>query len=192
MLSQLNAHLLNHLLTQNTWATERLTPYAGKVIELALPPLRSRLRILGNGQFDDASGEISPHATLRLNPGAALRFLADRQLDATQLAIEGDTELATAVGKVLQNLRWDVEEDLSRVIGDIPAHQLTQAGTRIRQEIGRQATSVAGMFAEYWLEEEPLIAKKPHLAQFSRDVDALREDAERLEKRLQRLEQSRP
>jgi ubiquinone biosynthesis protein UbiJ len=47
------------------------------------------------------------------------------------------------------------------------------------------------MFAEYWLEEEPLIAKKTHLAQFARDVDALREDAERLEKRLERLEQSR-
>ncbi len=191
MLTQLNAHFLNHLLDQNSWAADRLRPLGGKAIELALPPFRTRLLILDNGQFDPAPDETAVLASLSLRPGAALRFMLDRQLDATQLSIEGDTELATEVGKVLQGLRWDIEEDLSRVVGDIPAHQLTETGTHIRRELGRQAASIAGMFAEYWLEEDPLITKKTHLAQFSRDVDALREDAERLEKRLERLEQSR-
>jgi ubiquinone biosynthesis protein UbiJ len=44
------------------------------------------------------------------------------------------------------------------------------------------------MFAEYWLEEQPLIAKRRHLEQFSRAVDALHEDTERLAKRLEKLE----
>ena len=92
---------------------------------------------------------------------------------------------------MLQQIRWDFEEDLSRVVGDIPAHQLTQTGARVRQELSRQALSLAGMFAEYWLEEEPLIAKRVHLERFSSAIDALRDDAERLEKRLEKLEQAR-
>ena len=191
MLTQLNAHLLNHLLEQNSWAADRLRAFGGEVVELALPPLRARLCILGNGQFDSAPADAEPQATLSLQPGAALRFLLDRQLDASQLSLEGDTELATEVGKVLQGLRWDAEEDLSRVIGDIPAHQLAQTGSLLRQELGRKASSLAGMFAEYWLEEQPLIAKRRHLEQFSREVDTLRDDVERLAKRLESLEQQR-
>ena len=119
------------------------------------------------------------------------RALMQKLESAAVSRIDGDAGLAGAVGNVLQGLRWDVEEDLSRVIGDIPAHQLTQGGQKIRQELGRQAWAVAGMLAEYWLEEEPLIAKRRHLEQFSHDVDTLRDDVERLAKRLEKLEQSR-
>ncbi|OIQ79980.1 hypothetical protein GALL_382670 [mine drainage metagenome] len=100
-------------------------------------------------------------------------------------------EVAATVGQVLQGLRWDFEEDLSRIAGDIPAHQIARTGNRIRQEAERQAASVAGMLAEYWLEESPLIAKRVHLERFSRAVDTLRDDAERLAKRLEIREQKR-
>jgi ubiquinone biosynthesis protein UbiJ len=47
------------------------------------------------------------------------------------------------------------------------------------------------MLAEYWLEEQPLIAKKRHLEEFSTEVDALRNDVDRLAKRLEKLERSK-
>lgn len=167
MLAQFNAHIINHLLSQNAGAAEQLRRYAGKTIALALPPWQIRLVILESGEFASAPDSAEMDAGLNLPPGAALRFLTGRQLDATHLVMRGDSELATEVGKVLQGLRWDVEQDLSRIVGDIPAHQLTQAGTRIKNELSRQALSLAGMFAEYWLEEQPLIAKCRHLEQFA-------------------------
>ena len=188
---KLTADALNHLLRQNSWATEKLRPYAGKTLHLCVPPLQSTLTIDGAGEFSSATENATIDATIRLSASAALRMLISPESAIGLATLEGDMDFASSVGKVLQQLRWDAEEDLSRVVGDIPAHQLSQTASRIRQELGRQAASAAGMFAEYWLEEAPLIAKKTHLDQFAHDVDALREDADRLEKRLERLEQSR-
>lgn len=188
---KLSARALNHLLSQNSWAEEKLKPHAGKVVQLSLTPLVSVLAITGSGHFESAPAGALPDASITLAPSAVLRVLFDPAAAAAVSRIDGDAGLAGAVGNVLQGLRWDVEEDLSRVIGDIPAHQLTQGGQKIRQELGRQAWAVAGMLAEYWLEEEPLIAKRRHLEQFSHDVDTLRDDVERLAKRLEKLEQSR-
>jgi ubiquinone biosynthesis accessory factor UbiJ len=188
---RLTADALNHLLRQNTWAAEKLRPHAGKNIRISVTPFSSTLTVDEAGEFGLAATDAPIDAEIQLGAGAALRLLFQPDLIGNAVTLQGDMELASAVGKVLQGLHWDVEEDLSRVVGDIPAHQLTQTGDRIRQELGRKITSLAGMFAEYWLEEQPLIAKQRHLEQFSRDVDTLRDDTERLAKRLEALEQKR-
>lgn len=186
---KLSADALNHLLRQNSWAAGQLQPYAGKTVRLSLPPLQSTLTINAAGEFDAVTGNDAD-ATIALTPTAALRLLLQPESAASLATLSGDMQLATAVGKVLHGLRWDAEEDLSRVVGDIPAHELSRAGSAIKHELARQAQAIAGMLAEYWLEEQPLIAKKRHLEQFSREVDALRDDVERLEKRLQHLERN--
>lgn len=187
---KLTAEALNHLLRQNGWASEQLRPFSGKVIRLTLPPFHSTLSIDQAGEFAAAAPDTPADAEIGLTPGAAIRLLVEPDAANGLVSLQGDSELASAVGKVLRGLRWDAEEDLSRIVGDIPAHELSQAASRIRREIGRQAWSIAGMFAEYWQEEQPLIAKKRHLEQFARDVDALRDDVERLAKRIERLEQA--
>lgn len=182
---------LNHLLRQNVWAVTRLHPYAGKTICLNLPPISSMVTLVDGGEFVPAIENAIPDATITLKPTAALRRLTGQPLRADDYRLEGDAELATNVGKVLQQLEWEVEEDLSRLIGDVPAQQLVNFGKRAVDEGRRQAESLAGMFAEYWLEEQPLIAKKHHLEQFAAEVDTLRNDVERLTKRLEKLEVSR-
>lgn len=186
---KLTADALNHLLRQNSWASEQLRPYAGKVVKLALPPFSTTLAIDRAGEF--APTDAQPDAEIGVTPGAALRMLFDPAAMQGLATLNGDAELAAAVGKVLRGLRWDAEEDLSRVVGDIPAHELSQAGARIRAEIGRQALSVGGMLSEFWLEEQPQLAKQRHLEQFAREVDTLRDDVERCAKRLEHLERDR-
>jgi ubiquinone biosynthesis protein UbiJ len=105
----------------------------------------------------------------------------------SQVRIEGDTELAKAMAKVLQNMKWDYEEDLSRVIGDIPANKISAFAKSTAHEAKQQAVNFAEMAAEYWQEESPLIAKKRHVEDFVKKVDVLRDDVERLEKRLAKL-----
>ena len=183
------ADALNHLLRQNNWASEQLRLYTGKTVRISIPPFSSTLRIEPWGEFSPAADQTNVDAEIALTPGAALRALLDPETAATSAKLEGDTELGAAVGKVLRKLRWDTEADLSRIVGDIPAHELAKAGTGVRQEFKRQALALAGMFSEYWLEEQPQIAKQRHLEQFAREVDALRDDVERFAKRLERLEQ---
>lgn len=182
---------LNHVLRQNDWAAEPLRPYAGKTLRFDLPPLSATLTLVDSGEFVPAIENAVPDATITLTPMAALRRLLKQPLQSGDYRVDGDAALAAGVGKVLQQLEWEYEEDLSRLIGDIPAQQAVSFGRRAVAEGRRQAESVAGMLAEYWLEEQPLIAKKRHLEAFAAEVDTLRDDVARLEKRLARLEAER-
>lgn len=188
---KLTADALNHLLRQNPWAAEQLRPFAGKIVRITVPPLQTMLMLDAAGEFSTAAEAAMADAEISFSPGAALRALLQPEQASSLADLHGDMELATAVGKVLRGLRWDAEEDLSRIVGDIPAHQITRTATRIRDELARQAWSVAGMFSEYWLEEQPLIAKRHHLDQFTQAVDTLRDDTERLAKRLDLLARKR-
>lgn len=191
-LAQINVGILNHLLNQQPWSRDQLCRFAGKTLQLSVPPVTLHLLVESNGEFaalTPAEGS-TPDATLSLTISAAFKLLWQKQLDPSQLTLTGDTELAAEVGKILRSLSWDVEEDLSQVIGDIPAHKLVSTGKQVAQEASRQALSLAGMLSEFWQEEDPLIAKSRHLAQFTQDVDTLRDDVERLAKRVEKLDTS--
>jgi len=182
---------LNHVLRQNAWAADRLQPYAGKTVCFNLPPISSTVTIVDGGEFVPAVENAIADATITLSPLAVLRRLTGQPAQPDDYQLQGDAELAASVGSLLQQLEWEYEEDLSRLIGDIPAQQLVGLGRRTVQEGRRQVESLAGMLAEYWQEEQPLIAKKRHLQEFAAGVDALRADVERLQQRLVKLESSR-
>ncbi|MDR2220755.1 MAG: hypothetical protein LBE24_09290 [Methylobacillus sp.] len=181
------ADVLNHLLRQNTWAGEQLRVFSGKTVRLSLLPFSSDLLITPTGEFSAALEQTPVDAEITLSPSAALRAAFNPETAHQAASVNGDTELAAAMGKVLRDLRWDAEADLSRVVGDIPAHEIAQAGSRAKQEVARKASALAGMLSEFWLEEQPQIAKKRHLEQFFQSINTLRDDVGRLEKRLDRL-----
>lgn len=191
-LAQINVGILNHLLNQQPWSRDQLCRFAGKTLQLSVPPVTLHLLVESHGEFAalTSAENSTPDATLSLTISAAFKWLMQKQLDPSQLTMTGNTELATEVGKILRSLSWDFEEDLSQVIGDIPAHKLVSVGKQAAQEASRQAISLAGMLSEFWQEEDPLIAKSRHLAQFTQDVDALRDDVERLAKRVEKLDTS--
>jgi ubiquinone biosynthesis protein UbiJ len=101
--------------------------------------------------------------------------------------IEGDTELAKTLAKVLQNIKWDYEEDLSKVVGDISANKASHFAKSTAQEAKAQVVNFTEMAVEFWQEENPLIAKKHHVEDFVQKVDVIRDDVERLEKRSAKL-----
>ncbi|GBG15573.1 ubiquinone biosynthesis protein UbiJ [Novimethylophilus kurashikiensis] len=179
---------LNHLLHQNAWAPEHLQPYAGKTLRLELAPFSTDITIVDSGLLVPAVENPVIDASIALSPTAAFRFALSREFDLSGARMEGDLDLATGVGRVLQQLEWEVEEDLSRLLGDIPAHQLVSTGKRVVGEGKRQLRAFGEMLADYWLEEQPLIAKQRHLEAFSQEVDTLRDDLARLAKRIEKLE----
>jgi ubiquinone biosynthesis protein UbiJ len=76
---------------------------------------------------------------------------------------------------------------LSRIFGDIAAQRMVSAAESFSTWGKQSFDSLSRSFSEYWTEERPLIAKSTHVKQFIAEVDALRDDVERLEKRLQNL-----
>ncbi len=177
---------INRLLRQNSWALERLRPFAGKVVRAECFPVTMLLGITEAGEMAAVPAAV-PDVTLRLTPGVMLRLAARDASAWNNIAVEGDPQLAAALNHVARNLRWNVEEDLSRVFGDIAAHRMVQTGRKL-DTWGRQgADNLARSFAEYWTEEQPLIAARADIEQFNLEVDALRDDVARLEKRIEHL-----
>lgn len=176
----------NHLLNQHPAQRAELAQFTGRRIGIVLPPLDVHGVVTEEGWLAVCEGEAE--ATLRLKHGVALAQLSGRVPDLADVLLEGDTELAANVGRIVRQLKWDATEDLSRVVGDIAAQRL-QGFARglfgIKGEIG-------GRLLDNWLEhlreESPLLARKDGVEQFVRAVDTLRDDAERLEKRLAHLE----
>ena len=183
---------LNHLLSQQPWAAERLRPFAGRIVEIRCPPFPDlRVAIQENGLLEPARGEAASALLVKLKPGALPLLLARDDAARGQIEIEGTADLAGAVDELFRRLRWDYEEDLSRVFGDVVAHRLASGGKAFagwqREAVQRLAESLA----EYWVEEQPLLVRPAAAEKFGLEVDALREQVARLEQRIERLESPR-
>lgn len=178
---------INNLLRSNNWALEQLSPFAGKTVQFECPPLQLALIVLENGEVASPPYRTSPEVTITLTPGLLLRVLARDETAWTDISVKGNTGFASAINHVWRNLRWDVEEDLSRVFGDIAAHRMARTGRSLEQWGRQSADNLLHALAEFWTEEQPLIAGKYEVEQFNRDVDALRDDLARIEKRLELL-----
>jgi ubiquinone biosynthesis accessory factor UbiJ len=183
------AAALNHLLKSASWARERLRPFAGKVVRFELVPFTVAYTLLETGEVADAAAAATPDASFTLIPGIALRMLGGDSDAWQKVAVAGDGALAREILYIAQNLKWDVEEDLSRVFGDVAAHRMVSAANELRRWQRDSARSFTRAMAAYWTEEQPLVASKPDIERFVREVDGLRDDVARLEKRIEQLMQ---
>jgi ubiquinone biosynthesis protein UbiJ len=154
-----------------------------------------RLALLAADVTAGASGELpgsnAADATIAGSPLALLHLLrggSTHRGSAAAARVSGDAEIADAYRRLFALARPDLEEELSRVIGDFPARRLAQLGARGFAWL-RQARRTAGEnVAEYLQEESRDLVNRAELEEFLRGVDALRDTAERIEARLKRLE----
>ena len=189
MFKSISTRVLQHLIAQNSWANGILRPFAGKSVQFNIALINTSLVILENGSLAIAGDANIADARVTISPSLLLRLLAKDETARMQIDIEGDTHLAAELAKVLTNMHWDYEEDLSKVMGDVPAYKVGQFTRQAGKTIKDTGVNLASMLSEYWQEENPLIAKKRHVEQFNAEVDTLRADVERLEKRLAKLSQ---
>lgn len=178
---------LNHLLRAQAWAREALRPHAGKVAAFRCLPFETRLAILDSGEVAPAAAGAMPAVTLTLTPGLMLRVAARDDSVWRDIVIDGDTALAGTIHHLWRHLRWDAEEDLSKIVGDVAAHRIAGSGRTLQRWARTGGDNLARAFAEYWTEEQPLIAGRADVAAFNTGVDSLRDDVARLEKRIERL-----
>jgi len=179
---------LARLVEREQWARDRLAPFAGRHARLRLAPLPDLvIEVVESGYIRAGDETAEAAVTLTLSPAAVPLLFARPQAAMRDVRIDGDTELARAIDFLFRNLRWDVEEDLSQVVGDVAAHRL--AGTaRSFAAWQREAAERLGQnVAEYLKEEAGLLVHPHEIERFGREVDALRDAVERLEKRIERL-----
>lgn len=154
--------LLNHVLAAEPEAMARLRPYAGRSIHFVwdgrptwLPawvpsPPEARWGVDAAGLLDllPADAPFGDEGGLRV--GLDGRALLDWGLTpggaaagvAPPMDVQGDAGFASALSWLAQNVRWDIEDDLARVVGDRPARLLAQAGGTLAAGLRRLAASL--------------------------------------------------
>jgi ubiquinone biosynthesis protein UbiJ len=189
VISSSAALAFNHLLEQQPRWRERLARHAGMSFDIGAPPLPgARLEILESGQVAAGGAGTPPGLTVRINPLALPLLLARSQEALKYVETTGDEALATTVRELLIELRWDFEEDLSRVVGDVAAHRAAQAGRDAAAWQRDALERLARNFSEYWTEERPLLARRLDFEAFARDLQALRSSVERVAERVRDLD----
>lgn len=116
---------LNHVLMQEPQAQQRLRRQLGKPVRVQWGDFHLSLAATPAGLVERASGELQPqlHVTLtQTSPLTMVRQVMTGERPAVD--IQGDVQLAAEVAWLVDNVRWDVEEDLARVVGDSVAHTL--------------------------------------------------------------------
>jgi ubiquinone biosynthesis protein UbiJ len=186
--AQSAVHALNHLLQGEDWARDRLKPFAGKVVLFRAPPLPElRLTVASDGLVAPAGADDATDLTLTIKSGALPHLLSGSDALLQHIEVSGNADLASTVQFLFRNLKWDVEDDLSRVVGNIAAHRIANAGRDFLVWQRDALLRTGENLAEYWTEEQPLLARAEEVEEFSRAVETLRDDVARLEARLARL-----
>ncbi|MFC5521200.1 hypothetical protein [Polaromonas jejuensis] len=123
---------LNHVLMQEKQAQDRLLRQKGRVVHAQWGVFAIDLVVTPAGLVDRTMPAEKPDLLLSVATEPPLivvqSVLAGKPPPVT---IEGDVQLAADLGWLAENLRWDAEEDLSRLIGDAPAHALADMGRRL-------------------------------------------------------------
>jgi ubiquinone biosynthesis accessory factor UbiJ len=178
--------VLNHLLGAEPWARERLAAFAGETLELRAPPLPAlRLSILPGGTVEAASA--MPGLLMTLKPEFLVGLARGEEHALRSVAVEGNAELAAEVLVLARQLRWEMEEDLSRLFGDIAAHRIAEAGRAFVAWHLDAAQRLAGAAADYVTDEKPFLTRRAELDTLAESVAQLRDAIARLDKRLERL-----
>ncbi|MDP1741826.1 MAG: hypothetical protein Q8K71_03015 [Polaromonas sp.] len=144
---------LNHVLMQEKEAQSRLLRKKGSVIHVRWGVFALDLLVTPAGLLDRAAPGATPDLLLAVateSPGVVLQSVLAGK--APPVKIEGDVQLAAEIGWLADNLRWDVEEDLSRMMGDAPAHTLAsaarQALTGLRQFLAQSPGAATTAMSE--------------------------------------------
>lgn len=184
---------LNAALALDPKTGERLSRMDGKVIAIELSGTGIRLHLQpengGLRLMSHYDGQVD--TTLRGAPLSMLRMSSGRTGEGMfhgGVEIDGDVELATRFQRILEKLDIDWEEHLSRLAGDIVAHQVGNTVRGLFSWGQRAADHLSDDVADYLQEEREILPVDWEVDEFIDSVDVLRSDVDRIEARVRRLQ----
>jgi ubiquinone biosynthesis protein UbiJ len=160
-----------------------------KTIKLVLPLVEMSLIVTDQGFFalsDQLTSE--PNVTLTIGSDVFNAYIAGGKDAAVKhVKVSGDVDLAQAVSSLAGQLRWEAEEDLSKLVGDPMAHRIMKAAQQSKQFGQNVLQDVGTSVLEYLVHEKPTLVKREELVRHKDEIRRLRDDVERIEKRIERL-----
>ena len=196
MLTQAIENLLNRNLPRSPRAGELATALRGKTVRIEARGLGWVVVVESLGtsvRLSKTAGERAPDAEISgslMNLAALSGPHPEEVIRRGDVSIRGDAEVAQKFRELAMLLKPDVEEELSKLIGDTPAHQALRFVRGLAGAGRRAATTSVRNAAEYLAHESRDLVPRAEAEDFYRAVERLREDLDRLEARAQLIERA--
>ena len=184
---------INHVLAGESWASEQLAKHANKTVLVQMPLGRLCFQIDADGFLIALKELESPSLALEITADALSKLTTGpgnlREQAFKAVKITGDADLAQLIGRLAGQLRWEYEEDLARVMGDAPANFAVRQGKKFLAASRSAASDLLDNVVEYVSEEKKVLLNKRDFMLRKSELNDLRDSVDRLEKRIQHLEQ---
>jgi ubiquinone biosynthesis protein UbiJ len=185
-------HELNRLVGESTAAQDLLerlrgTSFAvhveGLGVTAVLHAEGERLRIGTDAEAATATLRATPFDLMKLARAGGVS-----DVKRTQANFSGDLQVAERYSQLLKLARPDIEDEVAKWVGDVPAHALGEVARGAGAWLARAAGALRMNTAEYLQEESRVMPAALEADAFYSDVERLRDDVERTAARLARLE----
>jgi ubiquinone biosynthesis protein UbiJ len=192
MLTEKIEALLNRQAAASPRAGALIAALQGKRLVIDVRHTPWQLAVASDGQALQLSRRDVSAADARISgTPLSLAALAGPSPEAVirrgDVAIEGDAETADRFRELGTLLHPDIEEELSQLIGDVPAHQLGRVARTAVGWLRRSLRTGGDNIAEYLAHESRDLVPRVEAEGYLRDVDVLREDVDRLQARIDAL-----
>ncbi|MBO9715779.1 MAG: SCP2 sterol-binding domain-containing protein [Pseudoxanthomonas sp.] len=182
---------LNRAVTLDPDTRAALASMDGRRISLALesPPLALEIGVHG-GYLQVGPPLREADLAVRGTIGGLLGqlpFLANARKGNGRLHVSGDAELAQHLQRLAAGFDPDWQQPFVAAFGEVIGVQVANALAAALRDMRAAATGLARSGAEYLTEERRDVVARAELAAFNDDVDALRDDVERIAARVARL-----
>ncbi len=192
MLDACALDLLKHILHQENWVHTRLQHYEGKTAHIRIPPLFDlKLQVLEDGDLSHFQDQIETDTTLVIPPALLPGLLMCDEPTYKQIDISGNTAFAEDLITIGKHIKPHFENELSKILGDIPAHRIAQTSNSLFQWHTNLFWNLSDSLAEYWLEEQPIITKSDAINNAATHIKKLQNDVDQLEDRINRILKSK-
>jgi ubiquinone biosynthesis protein UbiJ len=152
------------------------------------------MRINAQGEMQPVNNSIGADTTLTLSPFILARILTGESTALQLIKIIVNHSFAEELINIGKQINFSMifEQDLSKIIGDIPAHRITNTSEHLIRWHTENFDHLSQALVEYWTEENSFLTKSSAINQFIEEVKNLQLNTEQLEQRLNRLSQKNP
>ena len=183
------ARVLNRNIRESTRASELCQRLEGKLVAIRVrdTALAAWFEIGRDALYLTMDHDGEPDVVITGSLVSLALMAGEDAIRDGSLDLTGDAATAQAFQQLLTHARPDIEEELSAVIGDTAAHGLGEFARSVGQW-ARQTRSIMGdNIREYLQEESRDVPSRYEVEQFSKRVNELRDDVDRLAARIGRL-----
>ncbi len=190
LLARVMTTAIQNLIKYDPQSMKKLKPLAGKTVKIHIQPIDQSLVLM----IHEDTIEISTDQTMEVDttisgkPSALFAMSTNQHIPGLDgVTINGDATTGQFVADFLKQLRPDWEDAWCDLLGEGPGYQVSEFLKGMKKAGVSLFNSIQQSSKEYLLEENRELVSQHEVEEFFDQVDDLRSDAIRLERKLQQL-----